>query len=62
MRGHVLYVEMHRAVNLKKPGVNKKASALNGAKENGEDYCDPSGERQTEKKAPVASCRWEAHT
>ena len=40
------YAEMHRAVNLKKPRINKKARmlwALRNAEENGED--DPSGER-----------------
>ena len=50
------YVEIHRAVNHPNPGANKKAKALwllRDAKENGEDYCDASGERQSQSRVQV---------
>ena len=57
-------VEMHTAVNLKKPGTNKNAKmlwALKDAYEKGENNCDPSSERQIESGASVRQALWEAH-
>ena len=53
------FVELQRAVNRKKPGVNKKARALwsmRDAKENGEAHNDQSSERQIENRTAV----WQA--
>ena len=49
-------LDMYKAVNLKKPGINKKARAvwtLKNAKEKGVGYYDPSSERQSESRATV---------
>ena len=53
-----------QAVNLKKPGVNRKAKALwsmRDAKANGEAHHDQSCERQNESRASVRQALWEPH-
>ena len=58
------FVEMNKAVNLEKRGVNKKPRALwsiTYAKASGEAYYDQSCERRIENRASVRHALWEAH-
>ena len=57
------YVEMHKAINLKKSSGSKKAIALwsmRDAKANGEAYYDRGGEH-VENSSAVRQALWEAH-
>ena len=58
------YVELHKAVNIKKPDNNPKAKALwltRDAKTNGEACYDRSSERPIESRTSVRQALWQAH-
>ena len=65
MGNHVLHTrELHKAVNLKKPGDNKKAKALwtlKGAKDKGTGYFDLSSVQQIETRSKVRLALWEIY-
>ena len=49
------YVEMHKAINLKKSGGNKKATV------DGEAYCDRGSEQHIENRSEARQKMWETH-
>ena len=58
------YVEVHKAVNIRKAGYNHKAKFLwmfGDAKTNGEAYYDRSGERQNLNRTKVRQDSWEVY-